>query len=286
MNRFLRNPALFPARIAGEPWGKESVTIELPTGPFRIHGISEVQAASLCDRFRSPADPSDSYDIQVFRAPESDFIHNETPGSVYEFDINGPEIVGYDLMARIGPDRGAIWTFVTEREYFWSVVENVLRPLVARRLVATGGLLVHSSCVVIDGRAFLFCGASGAGKSTIAGLAVEAGKEVFSDDLNAIEDGQVVPLPFSGTFRPPKVRGTPAPLHAIMGLEKGSGEAIRAISPSRAMSLLVSCAPFINRDHSFGDALLDRASELAMRVRAGILTFRREGNVWPILEKW
>lgn len=272
--------------MAGEPWGDETVTIDIPSGPFLVSGLSAEQAASLRDRYPRPSTMSHAYDISIFRAPASDFVPVETAAPQYELDIDGPVIAGIDLMARLDAHRAAIWTYVTDRGYFWSVVENVLRPLVARRLLSSGGLLVHSSSVVMDGRAFLFCGPSGAGKSTICGLAIKAGKQTFSDDLNAIVEGCVVPLPFTGTQRIAKLYDEPVPLHAIVGLEKSRSEAIRPMSPSQGVSLIVRCAPYVNNDRDFGDALLDRAYELTRAARTGVLTFKLDGDVWPILESW
>ena len=53
MSRFLAQPELFPARLAGEPWGTESVTLDLPGGPFAILGLSAEQRDSLLDRFEA-----------------------------------------------------------------------------------------------------------------------------------------------------------------------------------------------------------------------------------------
>jgi ABC-type iron transport system FetAB ATPase subunit len=47
----------------------------------------------------------------------------------------------------------------------------VLRILHTLLLAAEGGFLVHAASAVRNGRAFLFAGLSGAGKTTIAGLA-------------------------------------------------------------------------------------------------------------------
>lgn len=287
MSRFLTSPSMFPARLAGEPWGAHRVTLDLPGGPFVITGISEAQALSLGDRYqRRDAPPSIPFEIAVFRAAPSDFKTIDTRGWEYELEIDGEAIAGMDLMARLGPERAAIWTTVTARDAFWGVVENVLRPLLARRLLAGRALLVHSASVVVDGRGFLFAGMSGDGKSTIAAMALAAGHEVLSDDLNAVGDGEILPLPFTGDLPSAAVRNTAAPLHAIVALEKGSHDAMRPLSTTKSTSLLVRCAPYVNRDPAFGDALLDRAHELAVSARTGVLTFRKDGNPWPILTAW
>src|SRR5256885_7261625 len=152
-SRFLTHPELFPARLAGEPWGEESVTLDLPGGPFAITGLSRDQALSLADRFdqgegqrtkESESATSDqraansdqrraTSEVAVFRAAPTDFVTVDTRGWLYDLDIEGPAIAGMNLMARLGVERSAIWTSVTSRDEFWGVVENVLRPLLARR---------------------------------------------------------------------------------------------------------------------------------------------------------
>jgi hypothetical protein len=284
LSRFLTQPELFPARLAGEPWGEHGVTLDLPGGPFAIRGLSADQRESLLDRFDAGMGRP-AYELAIFRAAASDFTTIDTRGWEYDLDIDGPAIAGMNLMARLGSDRGALWTSATSRDEFWGVVENVLRPLVARRLLAGGGLLVHSAAVVLEGRAFLFAGQSGAGKSTMAAMALRAGHEVLSDDLNAVLGGEVLPLPFTGDLSPEALRRSPAPLHAIVALEKGTGDGIRELSKAAAGSLLVRSAPYVNRDPVLGEGLLERAHELARSTPTFTLTFRREGEVWPILAR-
>ena len=50
-------------------------------------------------------------------------------------------------------------------------IDSVLRIVHTLLLSAEGGFLLHASSVVRNGRAFLFTGPSGAGKTTIVGLA-------------------------------------------------------------------------------------------------------------------
>lgn len=283
MSRFLTHPELFPARLAGEPWGDERATLDLPGGPFGLSGLSVEQRASLQDRFAIGAQRANEYDIALFRAASSDFRPIDTRGWEYDLDLDGPAIAGMNLMARLGEERAAIWTSASSRDGFWGVVENVLRPLVARRLLATGGLLVHSAAVVVDGRGFLFAAPSGGGKSTIASLALAAGHDVLSDDLNAVVGSELRPLPFTGDLARDVLRTTPAPLYAIVALEKGSDDSVRELSKGEAGALLVRSAPYVNRDPALGEALLDRAHGLARTARTIVLTFRRDGNVWPIL---
>ncbi len=64
---------------------------------------------------------------------------------------------------------------------------NMLRWLIPRKMILNNLILLHSSCVIgKDGKAYLFLGHSGAGKSTIAKLAGPK-RTVLGDDMNIIK---------------------------------------------------------------------------------------------------
>jgi hypothetical protein len=188
------------------------------------------------------------------------------------------------VMALVDLGRAGIWTCVEESAELSGVVENVLRPLLAARLLAAGGLLVHSAAI----NGYLFAGRSGAGKSTIARLGLEAGLPVLSDDLNAlVPDGDrfaIAPLPFTGDLEENEVSNEQTPLRGVFGLEKGDREDVRPTTLAETVSLLVRCAPYVNQDPQRMPRLLDRAAAVASSTARGMLTFRRDGHVWPILD--
>lgn len=290
---FLREPALFPARIAGETWGTDRCDLELAGEMFRIEGLSELQLRGLVERYgprlHEPSNRNDAAAVlQMFRAPASDFLPIDTRGWEYWVDLEWSEagfaLSGMRVMARVDAGHAGIWTCVEDPAELSGIVENVLRPLLAARLLANGGLLVHSAAV--DG--YLFAGRSGAGKSTIARLGLEAGLPVLSDDLNAlVPDGEgfaIAPLPFTGDLEESDVSNERAPLRAVLGLEKGDREELHPMTLAETISLLVRCAPYVNQDARRMPLLLDRASQIAAGAARGLLTFRRDGHVWPILD--
>jgi hypothetical protein len=75
---------------------------------------------------------------------------------------------------------------------------------VALLLHQRGRLCLHASSVVMDGRAILLAGASGAGKSTTAAALVERGAMLLADDITAVDtapDGTMVAFPGLQTLR-------------------------------------------------------------------------------------
>lgn len=265
--------------------------LDLPGGPYLIDGLRAAQREALLGRFAITGLPA-AVELTIFRAPGTDFRIVDTKGWEYWLDFDhtsGLAMAGLRLMARFSADcsRAALWTPEEDGETFGTVLENVLRPLVARRLLLSGGLLVHSAAVGLDGRGYLFAGESGAGKSTMARLALAAGHPVLSDDLNAIvPDGdsfRLVPLPFRGDLRREQLSAASMPLYALIRLEKGSGELLRSMQLGESVSLIARTAPYVNRDAALTELLLDRAAHIARTTCNQVLTFRQDGDVWPIL---
>jgi hypothetical protein len=54
-------------------------------------------------------------------------------------------------------------------------------------LLQRGGMVLHGSAVALDGRAYVFCGRSGIGKSTLAAALCRAGCRFLNDDVCAVE---------------------------------------------------------------------------------------------------
>jgi hypothetical protein len=69
----------------------------------------------------------------------------------------------------------------------------LLGPVLAVALAARGNLVLHASAVLLDGRAALFLGDKGSGKSTTAAAALEAGGILVTDDVAALDmsDGRM-----------------------------------------------------------------------------------------------
>jgi hypothetical protein len=96
--------------------------------------------------------------------------------------------------------------------------------LFQHRLAREGGFFVHSCAVRFPGGAALFCGVSGAGKTTMAGLLHRAGHLVLSDDRVAVRPrgrGLVAwGTPWHGSGRYASALG--APLRAVFFLHQAA----------------------------------------------------------------
>ncbi|MFA6956958.1 MAG: hypothetical protein WC538_13910 [Thermoanaerobaculia bacterium] len=296
-SQFLRYPDLFPARIGGEVWGEREVWIDLPGGPYAFTGLSERQELAMRARYgdylREPA--PDFVATRVFRAQQSDFLEVDTRGWEYSLDVEHEAgailIAGMNLMARLelqARQAGAVWTSEDREEYVIGVVENFFRPLLAYRVAERGALVLHSSAVVLDGGAYVFVGRSGAGKSTVARLALERGHAILSDDLNVLSPAgsgwNVARLPFAGEY-PDHGRGETVPVAAIYELEKGATHALSPTTPAASFAALLRCAPYVNGDPYRVSRLEESISAVVRDVPCSRLTFSLDPGFWPIIEE-
>lgn len=293
--RFLALPDLFPARPGGPRCGDETVDLALPGGPYRVRGLSGRQASDLSARYGELCRPSVTrVEIDVFEAGASDFVDIDTRGWRYELDLDhAPDrvrIAGLRFMAWIDLEprlRGALWTSIAGGVRWTELFENYFRILVAYRLLATGGVLLHSAGLADDQGAWVFFGHSGAGKTTISRLGLESGRRVLSDDINAIHrDGAAVlvsKMPFAGDLGRTPGGFDAHHLRGLYRLEKGAENRVSSLPAAQAVAALLSCAPFVNQDPYRVDALSERLQELVADVPVGTLAFDLGGRFWSAL---
>ena len=105
------------------------------------------------------------------------------------------------------------------------------------------GLMLHSSAVICEGKAYLFTAPSGVGKSTHTEKWVRLfGAEYLNDDKPALRlvDGQWMAYgtPWSGKYDLSSPRGVP--LGGIAVLDRGEENRIFAMSPADALPFVMS----------------------------------------------
>jgi hypothetical protein len=300
--RFLHHPDLFPGRRAGDVWGAEAVEIDFVGGPYRFADLSAAQAEALAERFGPLCRPVGNaglagIETRLLRLDAGELRRLDLTGWTYTFDReyhpDHVRLAGYDFVGRIelAPLAGALFTAEDGGLAFQCLAENFFRVVVAYRLLALGGVLLHSSGVVSQGLAHLFLGPSGAGKSTIARLSMARGRDILSDDMNALcpaGDGVIAEkLPFAGDFGRTVTPRRSYPLASLQRLRHAApgGAPLRTpLRPAQAMALLLACAPFVNADPHRLDALSQNLEGLVARFAAHELTFGLEEDFWPLLE--
>lgn len=81
-----------------------------------------------------------------------------------------------------------IWVSYPARHTAEYASPYLLGTVLGLYLRLKGKLCLHATTVEIEGRAFAFCGAPGAGKSTLAVAAALSGLRVLADDVTCLDD--------------------------------------------------------------------------------------------------
>ncbi len=151
----------------------------------------------------------------------------------------------------------------------------ITHALMIAYMLATGHngtLLIHTSAVIFDGKAYLFQGKSGTGKSTHAALWTNniAGAELFNDDNPLIRfapDGTAMAYgsPWSGKTH--CYRNIAAPIGAFVRIVRDKHNALRRLAPLPAYASLTASVfylPFLT------DALRDTRHNTIERLVATV----------------
>jgi hypothetical protein len=165
-------------------------------------------------------------------------------------------------------------------------LDAVLRIVHTLLLARKGGFLVHASSAIRHGRAFLFSGVSGAGKTTIARLA-PPDAALLTDEISYVipEDGRyfAVGTPFYGELAHAG-ENLRAPIECVYLLAKGPENKIEPVVGTEAVRALLRNILFFARDPEFVKLAFEAAVDFAGRVPIRRLTFVPDGRVWELIE--
>jgi hypothetical protein len=185
------------------------------------------------------------------------------------FALNGAEL---DLRETEACFSGAMNEFT---------LDSFLRVTLSALLLEERGLLLHASTVVRDGRAYVFMGRSGAGKSTIARSA-PAGA-ALTDEISLVRrhagGWRAHGTPFWGEFRAAGQNHS-FPLAGVYALVQASSNRVTPMERSAALWAVLRCALFFSAESRDREALLRVAAELVETAFVARLEFRRELDFW------
>ncbi|NJN66074.1 MAG: hypothetical protein HC884_04845 [Chloroflexaceae bacterium] len=167
-----------------------------------------------------------------------------------------------------------------------SDVEYMLRVACALLAFRAGGVLFHGAGIVRHGRAYLFFGHSGSGKTTAARLS--------PDDL-VLNDDLVVVMPHNGAWmvhatpftNPTQVGATgpaAAPLGAMLRLVKSQRVAIEPVGAGRMLAEVLASIPVLPSNPEYPGRLLEWGQQLLQQVPAYRLHFLRDASFWQVVE--
>ena len=204
-------------------------------------------------------------------------------------------------------EAGHGWVRQTANPY---AIDSVLRIVHTLLLAEEGGFLLHGASAIRNGKAFLFSGVSGAGKTTISRLA-PGDVTLLTDEISYIRKS-------SGAGKGPSTRaealarddrskspgrhqdylafGTPfagelakvgdnvsAPIAALYFLEKGPKNRVEEIGRAEALQRLMRNILFFAEDERLVQQVFEAAGDFLAQVPAYRLEFVPDQRVWELI---
>jgi hypothetical protein len=164
-------------------------------------------------------------------------------------------------------------------------IDSVLRIVHTLILARQGGFLVHAASAIRSGRAYLFAGVSGAGKTTISRLA-PADATLLTDEISYVtrdSDGyRACGTPFAGELA--RVgENVSAPLAGLFLLGKGPENRIENVDKRAALGALLRNILFFAEDQQMVKMVFQSAFDFVERVPVRHLVFVPDQRVWDII---
>ncbi len=164
-------------------------------------------------------------------------------------------------------------------------LEYFLRVIYALLVFEAGGVLFHAAGIIRDGRAYLFFGPSGTGKTTVARSVDE--KMVLNDDLVVLLPAErgwtVYATPFWNPSQVVPAGPQQAPLQGMFRLVQSPETFLEFMGSGQAVAELVANTPVVAADPSRGLALLARAQQLKQAVTPQRLHLCLGDDIWPVV---
>jgi len=159
--------------------------------------------------------------------------------------------------------------------YLGYAISSLVRIAFSQRLLLKSGFLIHASCVVNDGMAYMFVGESGAGKSTHSELWLRSipGTYLLNDDCPAIRivGGRMMAYgtPWSG--KTPCYLNESVPLGGLVRIHRSETNRWVSLRGVRAWAEVYPSCSAIKSDDSLFPALVSCLNYLVGSVPVGQL---------------
>jgi hypothetical protein len=239
--------------------------------------------------------------LRVLQERYAGFV-TSSGGAKFEFEIDlaPPGLISEDEDVRVRLDAGrwcldrgdfhAEWNASSARGRIRQTanpysIDAVLRIVHTLLLAKEGGFLVHAASAVRNGRAFIFAGVSGAGKTTISRLAPKDAI-LLTDEISYVRKQgggySAFGTPFTGELA--KLgENIQAPIAALYLLKQGPENRIDPVGKTEAIRALLSNILFFAEDAELVRLVFEAACEFVGRVPVYRLTFLPDARVWEMI---
>ena len=163
-------------------------------------------------------------------------------------------------------------------------LDSLLRILLTMVLLPQRGFLLHGATVVRDGRAYIFFGRSGAGKSTVASLSPKG--SVLTDEISLLRYSngcwQAHGTPFWGEFRAAG-QNRLVPVAGLYLLKQAREERLETLDARQTLRALLPCVLFFANEKPAHETLLRTLLGLVEQIPCHRLYFRRNAEFWRVV---
>ena len=259
--------------------------VEVGKIPFRLRiadGEFREAVSERFSRFVTSTPACEPLDLQLTVDPEGLGGQGETVVRSIEGQWRFERAGGFKAVWNRAEGRGYVATCKLGGAL---AVDSVVRILHTLLLAGQGGFLLHSASVVRNGKAFVFSGVSGAGKSTISGLA-PPDVTLLTDEMSMVRadgDGyRAYGTPYVGTLGKPG-ENVSAPVKALYLLAKGPENKIEPLLRREAAAGILGNILFLADDPELVGNLFETAWPFTDRVPVYRLTFVPTPRVWELI---
>ena len=293
------NPEIGWLDLPRRPFGSEAIGLRIGSLRFRMEGLRSSQSEALrglyapfldedagpgradlairigdagVERFLAlPRGRAENYRLETRRrAGAEDFWSYEFAGTL-----------------RLGRAQADLALVSGEGALFHRGLENFLRIMTATYILDRGGLLLHAAAIVRHGRAHVFFGPSGAGKTTVTSLSPD--DLALSDDLTLVvrhgaSGFRAAGIPFGMAHHVVPATRDEFPIAGLYRLVQSQEVRRDALSGAGGLAEIGACLPFVMQDPTHAGIALATAASLLDAVPAWRLSFRKDGSFWRCIE--
>ena len=269
--------------VVAAPEGFDVEALLPSFAPFRVESAVEATAPDLF-RFTLQAGPLEiPEDAEKVEEDENDMGHtvlSKTGDGRYCLELGyhrEPETEGRDTGIFIANHSFTeISAFIDPASPDCGLILcSMLRIAFAQAVILRDGVSVHASVVAADGKAFLFLGKSGTGKSTHARMWLRniPGSHLLNDDNPAVRvlNGEVIAFgtPWSG--KTPCYRNESFPVGGIVRLVQGDADIFTKKEDVAAFVALLPSCSVVHSDEGLQSRLCDTIAKIVELLPVGEL---------------
>lgn len=163
-------------------------------------------------------------------------------------------------------------------------LDSLLRMFLSWALLSEQGFLLHAATVVQQGKAHVFFGRSGAGKSTVSRLSPHG--SVLTDEISLLKhvDGEwrAFGTPFWGEFRADG-QNMSAPVAGFFRLVQSASNRVERLRPAELLKALLPCVLFFSSERADHERLLQILVAACQDSMGYNLHFQKNRSFWEVL---